>query len=87
MDDPYYMTPEEETRVELRGALDRIALLEGQLDDAQIAISDLKAENCALLAETSKWAQLCTGRHGSQMACINAPYPSSASPTGAPNGG
>jgi hypothetical protein len=80
MDDPYYMTPAEEREVELRAALDRITLLEGQLEDAQITIGDLKAENCELLAETSKWAQLCTGRHGSQMACINAPYPT-APPT------
>ena len=43
-DDPYYMTPEEELRVELSGALDRIALLEGQLEDAQMTISDLQAD-------------------------------------------
>lgn len=43
-DDPYYMTPEEEARVELRAALDRIDLLEGQLEDAQIRISDLEGD-------------------------------------------
>lgn len=75
MDDPYYMTAEEELRVELRSALDRITQLEGQIEDARITISDLQAANSSLLAETSKWAQMCTGRHGSQMACVNAPYP------------
>lgn len=44
MDDPYYMTLEEELRVELRGALDRIALLEGQLEDAQLKIHDLEGD-------------------------------------------
>lgn len=44
MDDPYYMTPEEELRVELQGAMDRIALLEGQLEDAQLENADLKAD-------------------------------------------
>jgi hypothetical protein len=43
-DDPYYMTPEEEARVELRAALDKIALLEGQLEDAQMKIADLEGD-------------------------------------------
>ncbi len=43
-DDPYYMTPEEESLVELRAAHDRIALLEGQLEDAQMTISDLEGD-------------------------------------------
>lgn len=44
MDDPYYMTPEEEARAEWRAAQDRIALLEGQLEDAQMKIADLEAD-------------------------------------------
>jgi len=43
-DDPYYMTPEEEARVELRAALDRITLLESQLEDAQLKIADLEGD-------------------------------------------
>ena len=44
MDDPYYMTREEEREMELRAALDRIALLEGQLEDAQLKIHDLEGD-------------------------------------------
>lgn len=55
MDDPYFMTPEEELRVELRSALDRIALLEGQLEDAQIKISDLEGD-LRMVRSTAKTA-------------------------------
>lgn len=44
MDDPYYMTAEQELNVELRCALDRISLLERQLEDANMTISDLTAD-------------------------------------------
>lgn len=54
-DDPYGMTREEEMKVELRAAYDRIALLEGQLDDAQLKIHDLEAD-LRMIRSTSKTA-------------------------------